>query len=194
MELNKEELSLIKDTGFLIAKAEITKKLYKLMEAVKIDLKEVIENSNFNFPNRTRIENGKISRGENYLNLPYMVLDFPSLFLKDDVFAYRTMFWWGNFFSATLQLQGKSYRNYRNKIADNIDYLENKNIFIGVGKSPWHYHYGKDNYVLLTSSHKKHVLNHDFLKLSKKIDLEEWNNLPEFSSVFLAGLLSILNC
>jgi len=48
----------------------------------------------------------KISRGENYLGLPYLVLDYPRLFRPDAVLAIRTFFWWGHFFSSTLQLSG----------------------------------------------------------------------------------------
>jgi hypothetical protein len=50
--------------------------------------------------------NGKISRGENYQLLPYIILDYPSYFSRNNIFAVRTMFWWGNFFSITLHLSG----------------------------------------------------------------------------------------
>ena len=40
----------------------------------------------------------KISRGEQYLGLPYVMLDYPRIFSKENVFAIRTFFWWGNYF------------------------------------------------------------------------------------------------
>ena len=48
----------------------------------------------------------KIAKGENYLQLPYVLLDYPRCFDKENIFAIRTMFWWGNFFSITLHLSG----------------------------------------------------------------------------------------
>ena len=58
----------------------------------------------------------KISKGENYNGFPYIILDFPSTFSKENIFAVRTMFWWGNFISITLHLKG----SYKNMYAANI--------------------------------------------------------------------------
>lgn len=48
----------------------------------------------------------KISRGEHYGGLPYRVLDFPRYFEQENVLAWRTVFWWGQFFSITVHLKG----------------------------------------------------------------------------------------
>ena len=76
---------------------------------------------------------------------------------------------------------------------DNIDKLLGKGIFIGVGKTPWHYHYGDDNYLPLAKDHSKHLGNCNFLKLSKKISISEWEQLPSFASEFLNLTLSVLS-
>jgi hypothetical protein len=88
------------------------------------------------------------------------------------------MFWWGNFFSFTLHLEGIALDQYRKTIVDNIDKLFDKNIYMGVGETPWQYHYGTDNYLTLTKKHSKIISNCKFLKLSKKISLSEWEKLP----------------
>ena len=49
----------------------------------------------------------KISKGENYKDLPYVMLDYPRCFQKEKTIAIRTFFWWGNFFSINLQLSGE---------------------------------------------------------------------------------------
>lgn len=192
MNFKEKELNILQDTDFLLTKSAVLDKIYKLLEDSRSELIKTVDNSNFSFPDRTDIVTGKISRGENYKNLPYMVLDYPTLFTNESSFAFRTMFWWGNFFSSTLHLEGRALDEYRKIIANNIDRLLNKNIYIGVGETPWQYHYSMDNYLPLTKEHAESISNCSFLKLSKKILLVEWEKLPSFASNFLNLLLSVL--
>lgn len=192
MQFSEKELSVLEDTDFLLTKANVLDKIYNLLGTTRAELIKGVKESDFTFPEGTDLQTGKISRGENYLCLPYMVLDYPALFTSENTFAYRTMFWWGNFFSATLQLEGKSLNKYRNTFVAKIDKLTNNNIYIGIGETPWRYHYGNDNYTLITESHKKHITHCRFLKLSKKSDLKEYKGVPEFSKNFLEFILSLL--
>jgi len=193
MDFTEKELRVLKDTDFLLTKSMVLEKIYKLLEETKEELIKSVTKTNFSFPEGTDIVNGKISRGENYKNLPYMVLDYPTLFTNESSFAFRTMFWWGNFFSSTLHLEGKALDEYRKIVMDNIDKLQNKDIFIGVGETPWQYHYGEDNYVPLSQDHSNYRNNGTFLKLSKKISLNEWEKLPLLASEFLNLMLSVLS-
>ena len=80
-----------------------------------VKLRELVQenvNRGFNLPEEVLIQSPKISRGENYNGLPYVMLDYPRCFGKEDVFAMRTMFWWGNFFSITWHLKGKYSKEY----------------------------------------------------------------------------------
>lgn len=189
---SSKELLALEDTDFLLTKKKVVNKIFKLMEITREGLINYSRNSEFSFPAACTTITGKISRGENYLGLPYMVLDYPSLFSKEDVFSYRTMFWWGNFFSATLHLEGSSLNYYRNTLLNNIDKLLKQSIYISVGNSPWQYHYGKENYALLVENHIDHITNCKFLKLSRKIDIMEWDIVPEFSLKFLKLVLTAL--
>ncbi len=193
MHLTEKELLILQDTDFLLTKAAALKKISGLLEETREELKRCVENSNFSFPDGTELLNGKISRGENYRTLPYIVLDYPTLFSKNSVFAYRTMFWWGNFFSATLHIEGVALDNYKNTITLNLNRLLKKDIYIGVGDTPWQYHYEEANYVLLSNAHRDFITNSKFLKLSKKIELKKWNDVSEFSTNFFKLMLSVLN-
>ncbi len=192
MPLTEKELLILQDTDFLLTKATVLEKITELLGQTREELKRCVDNSNFSFPEGTDILNGKISRGENYKNLPYMVLDYPALFSTKTVFAYRTMFWWGNFFSASLHIEGIALNYYRNSITSSFEKLLNKNIYIGVGETPWQYHYEEDNYSLLNEAHRDFITNSKFLKLSKKIELKKWNDVPEFSTNFFELMLSVL--
>ena len=92
MQLKEKELLILQDTDFLLTKTTVLEKINELLGQTREELKESVENSNFSFPNGIDLLNGKISKGENYKNLPYMVLDYPALFTTKTVFAYRTMF------------------------------------------------------------------------------------------------------
>ena len=102
------------------------------------------------------------------------------------------MFYWGNFFSATLHLQGESLDIHRDSISNNFNDLLNKNIYISVGVTPWEYHYGSDNYMPLSEDHRELITTCSFLKLSKKMDINDWQKVPEFASGFFKMILEIL--
>ena len=105
MDISEKELKVLQGTDFLLTKAAVLEKIYKLLEDTRSKLIKNVKSTNFSFPDGTDIVTGKISRGENYRNLPYMVLDYPTLFTNESSFSFRTMFWWGNFFSSTLHLE-----------------------------------------------------------------------------------------
>ncbi len=192
MELTAKELKIINNTDFLITKAKVTEKINTILENTRKELLSLIPTSDFYFPNEVNLDYGKISKGENYKSLPFMILDFPSFFANGNIFAYRTMFWWGNFFSVTLHLQGNLFDRYKNNIYKNAFNLFDKDVFICVGKAPWQYHYKEDNYVLLTEDNY-HLINEvPFLKLSSKIPINEHNVLPNFSLSYLKLFLSVL--
>jgi hypothetical protein len=193
MDITEKELRALKDTDFLLTKSRALEKIYKLLEVTRDELIKSVTKTDFSFPDGTDIATGKISRGQNYKNLPYMVLDYPTLFINESSFAFRTMFWWGNFFSSTLHLEGNALDEHRKIITENCDNLLNNNIYIGVGETPWQYHYSEDNYLPLTKDQKNLISNCEFLKLSKKISLSEWEKLPTFTSKFLELMLSVLS-
>jgi len=193
MSLSDKELSMIEDTDFLITKVNIISEIVILMETTKARLVEAIERENLDIVSKTELQNGRVFKGEYYRELPFVTLDLPRIFEKENVFAYRTMFWWGNFFSATLHLQGEYLELHRAKLLSNFDMLLHQDIYICVGKTPWEYHYGKDNYVKLSSQHKEIIQNSSFIKLSKRIPLEQIESVPQISSSFFLYLASVLS-
>lgn len=190
---SRRELSLLQDQDFLQTKKTIISKIQQLLGIAQKELEQNLAQSQFSDGVISRFRPMKISRGENYRDLPYLVLDYPATFSKEDIFAFRTMFWWGNFFSCTLHLQGRSLSFYRTKILENMDQFVGENYYLCIGDSPWEYHYGSDNYKLISSNDIDTIKKCRFLKLSKKIDLDKWEVLPAFSTSCLSHFLKILN-
>jgi len=188
--LNTEELDLLSRTDFLTTKANALAKVNQLLSHSREELRKVIEKTEFNFPGNTNLLSGKISIGENYRGLPYQVLDYPSLFDQEDIFAFRTLFWWGNFFSVTFQLSGKSCDYYRSSLIDKLPNLVQQEFYICINESPWEHHHEADNYKLLEESDADILANHPFIKLSKKLSIDQYAELPRFSTEFLRNIIS----
>lgn len=171
------------DKDFLTTKFAITNKVAGLFNHALLRIEQEIEANPFLLKNTWTEQSPKISKGENYRLLPYIILDYPRRFSKVEVFAFRTMFWWGNFFSCTLHLQGDALNQY----IENIDkHFHNAyhDIFICVNHTPWEYHYERDNYMPaneLTRQDFANVLGKSFLKISRKTDIGNWAGIPDFT-------------
>ena len=191
--IHNRELHVIQDQDFLLTKLQVIAKIRTLMEQTSVQIRQKLEESGKSQQFMTTLGKAKISKGENYRGLPYMVLDYPSYFSKKNIFAFRTMFWWGNFFSSTLHLQGKYLDLVRDDFIENLKKLHSdKSIYICTGDTPWEYHYGNDNYKLISPGDKELIETHDFLKLSKRFELDQWRDLPVLSSAFILQLNMIM--
>lgn len=194
MQLTEREFNVLSDTDFLLTKVQVISKMEQLLSDTRSELRKVVGNEQFLFPNDADKVAGKISKGENYQGLPYLVLDYPAYFTKADIFVFRTMFWWGNFFSCTLHLQGDSLNQYRGKLIAHLGTLkEQDEIYISVGENPWQYHYNTDNYKLISTIDETHIINARFIKISIKIPLSDWSEVPEQTTSFLKMVLKVLS-
>ena len=196
-ELTEREIEILHDTEFLKLKISVLRKFWNLLDDTRYKLLEDIKTYNYPFPERTDVKTGKISRGEFYKQLPYMVLDFPKLMKQDSILAIRTMFWWGNFFSCTMHLQGFALENYRKVILNHIEKIKSQNFYVCVNSTPWEYHFGEDNYQytpdLNDDTLRNIVEKGDFIKLSKKISLRQWPEVPDFTISTFHQFMEILN-
>ena len=107
---------------------------------------------------------------------------------RGDVFAVRTMFWWGHFFSVTLHLKGQYKKQFQQNLLSNVPFLTAQQFYLCVSEDEWRYEFEEDNYMPLTqlnsSDVEKILLANDFCKLSAKISLPHWNQ----SKALILGL------
>ena len=124
----------------------------------------------------------KISRGENYQGLPYVMLDYPRCFGKTDSFAIRVMFWWGNFFSLTLHLKGKYKNEIAQSILDNVQLLADHKFFISINADEWRHDFHPDNYRPIRDATAECIHEHSvekgFCKIAVKTELKDWEKMP----------------
>ena len=182
--LSQKELEALGDREFLLLKRNVTDKLLRELNEVKLAVKSSTAFSSINFPEGTDMWVGKISKGENYLGLPYLVLDFPKLFSKKEVLAFRTMIWWGRLVSCTL-LKSVEDKGEVRRITERLRAMKNKNVWICIHESPWHHHFGLDNYVKLESLRAEEVIacvsRSGFIKLARKIPIRQISRMRSFA-------------
>ncbi len=180
IRLSPEEEALVIRPDWILTKNNVIQKTQKLFSSLQAGEQKAMGTYIDLVPPEIIDSTAKISRGENYRGLPYLVLDYPKYFSKEDVFAIRMLFWWGNFFSATLHLSGSYKKEYQNKIIQSIDLLKNNDFFICVNQTPWEYHFEPDNYLpineMKADQFRNRVNENAFIKLSGKISIEQWND------------------
>ena len=184
------------DTDFLLTKAIVSKKVNALLNQTHDQLKQFVEAQHLAFPEGVLLKAGKISRGENYQHLPYLLLDYPRKFAQDDVFALRTMFWWGNFYSVTFQLGGQSWQRYRAAVMHNIGELQGASVSLCLSEDPWQHHRDSTYYRSLntmdTESVRKKLEQQNFLKLATFLTVDEWHALPGQALSFFKTMIRLI--
>jgi len=177
--LSEKELSLVNDEGWILTKQVIINKVYNLFSELVPVISSSLNGNAIVLPGEITSSLPRIYKGENYLQLPYVMLDYPAYFKGEDIFAIRTMFWWGNFFSITLHLSGKYKLMFEETLLGNIDKLKH-DFFVAIGKDQWQHHFQESNYLqtsMISNDQLKENWNkHRFLKLALKFSLSNWNN------------------
>lgn len=185
IRLSIKELEDISERDFFISKKIITQKIFEQLSLLAEQTKADKIFDGVSFPEGTDITTGKISKGENYLGFPFVMLDFPRLFSNEKTFAVRTMIWWGNFCSNTLLLSGEPLESRRAVLLKRSPLLKKKDFSICMHESPWHHHFESDNFFpvkkLTMLEMEKMIYESAFFKIAKKIPANEVNRLVSFS-------------
>lgn len=182
IQLSAREMELVNNTGWIFTKQLIIEKVYLLLGQLHKDYEKIILEERLFLPSALQKPGGKISKGENYLGLPYAILDYPAMFSKEKIFAVRTMFWWGNFFSISLHLSGENFKKIPD-FAEAIQFLKEKDFSVSINESEWHHHFHPSNFVNINDLGEEKIKKlgeKTFLKIAKKTELAEWNSAPEF--------------
>lgn len=178
--LSDKELSLVTNAEWILTKQVIIEKVYHLFAEIIPAVKLAILNEQSSLPTEVISSVPKIYKGENYLQLPYVMLDYPRCFDKENIFAVRTMFWWANFFSITLHVSGIYVADLKEKLLKNKTLLET-DFYIGINENQWEHHFEVNNFVpyhqLTAAQHTKLFRQNDFIKLALKFDLHQWNHM-----------------
>jgi len=195
IQLSEEERDLVINTEWILTKHRVVKKVYEMFGEINEMMRQELIHHNHLFPENLKYRGGKISKGDNYQLLPYVILDYPSFFGKNNIFAVRTMFWWGNFFSVTLHLSGDHKTKYINNSSALFSFLKRNNFSICVSEQEWQHHFRENNYVssqTLTYLEYQRIVEMPFFKVAKKLSVTHWDEAPDFIIKTFREVLQLL--
>src|SRR6185295_12255561 len=182
IQLSPFEMNLLNNSEWILTKNLIVKKAQRLLEQVQENIWQHVKKNCVDLPYEVISISPKISKGENYRGLPWLMLDYPRFFEKEKVFAIRTMFWWGNFFSTTLHLSGEYKERYNSAIARAYRDISQNEFCTCIHDEQWHHHFEKENYLPVKSfsagEFADQINKRSFIKLSSKLSFLEWNDAP----------------
>ena len=193
--LSTDELQLVTNTDWILTKRKIMDTVNEMLGQISEHQQQVIENESNWLPDAVMQSTPKIAKGENYLQLPYMLLDYPRCFNDGNIFAVRTMFWWGNFFSITLHLSGSYKTMFQQKIIENLSAVKQQ-VFVCINENQWQHHFEADNYADIKKTGKNElqemILEKQFIKLAIKFPLQSWDTIPSLIDKAFEELIKML--
>lgn len=180
--LSPTELELVNNSDWILTKNAVIDKVYTLFGGLSEVYHTELEEKSFSTVGQTGFRSPKISKGEQYRGLPWVMLDYPRYFTTSDTFAVRSFFWWGKFCSITLQLSGIFCEKYAGTLQQYFhSHPEStRDWYIGKGEDAWQHHFEENNYQPLEEFTVENFATLPFIKLAKKISLQDWTLLPDF--------------
>ncbi len=195
IRLSTEEEALVCRTDWILTKNRIIEKIKIVFASLQTQEQRAFELSKY-LKTEELNTSPKISKGENYKGLPYLVLDYPRFFNREDIFLIRSFFWWGNFFSTTLQLSGKFKTKYEDKLIASFDQLQSQHFYICINDDQWQHHFEADNYLSLPDlspvRFEEIIVQRPFIKLSKKMPIGQLHDIEESLLDNFNQLISVL--
>ncbi len=180
VKLSAAEMALACNSELLLTKNRIIEKVYELFGELAETYRSATKNSNL--PPEILSATPKISRGENYLGLPWVVLDYPRYFKGEDFFSIRTFFWWGHYFSMAFLVKGKWLEliDLENVTTNAFE----KEWLISTVLDPWQHHISQENTILINELNanaiQDFITKNGFLKLQVKIEIKDWDEVQNF--------------
>ncbi len=110
------ELRLATNREFILTKNAIIQKVYDQFGHLGKLLFEVLKPMQITCPEVFGTM-PKISKGENYMGFPWVMLDYPRFFHKEEGHcALRTFFWWGHYYLVQIQVSHRFKERMLEKI------------------------------------------------------------------------------
>lgn len=170
LQFSEQESSIVKDAELILTKNRIIVKLQQVFGGVAASFQEDFNQGRWQLPAEVLQIPPKVSKGEQYRGLPYVMLDYPRFFSKEDVLAVRTFFWWGHHCSVTVHLKGIYLQKYLPFLLQNLKKGKLNGFRICTDGDEWNHNVEEykptDAFELLN--------NPLFLKIGKALPLENW--------------------
>ena len=169
------EMELVSSPDIILTKNAILQKIKSFFEEIQMKQQDVLKKYSSQLPEEVLRISPKISRGENYKGLPWLVLDNPRHFQHNNIFAIRTMFWWGSFFSITLHVSGNNKNDLLKNLTGNVSLLAKNDFYIYTGTKEWEHDIDPGSYKKLSGINEEELQRifstNNFLKIAVKFSI-----------------------
>ena len=195
IQFSQEELNLAENAEWILTKNGIIRKIMSVFGTLADEYRKSLEDKMASLPQETFSFSPKISRGEQYQGLPYVMLDYPRVFSKDDVFAVRSFFWWGNYTSLTLHVKGRYKDLFLEKISKGIQFFSEENYSVAISDDEWRHDFEIENYTSVKGSEllfEEITKQKEFIKLAKRWPIRQANQMVELFATQFANVMNVL--
>lgn len=125
----------------------------------------------------------RITRGENYLGLPWVTMDHPRMFGQQGVSAVRCIFWWGHHFSCTWHCSGVFKKEMEERVLQRFNRIAQTNWLVYSGSNEWAHELSDahlESGSITQSDFERILKQRDFFKLCKFLPLERFSEAGAF--------------
>ena len=184
-KLTNKEFELILDKKYPLLKKNAIDKIQHHLHGIGEEL-----SLNILITNLLHSNSYKISKGENYMHLPYLVLDLPKIEGNNFPILCRTMFWWGKYFSLNVLIRKDAYdmATFEKKLRNNNP----PGIYILLNDKLWQQDLDSNDYKKITDWSEKINIKGAYLKLSIKHSIADMETLSEKATYYYSLILSCL--
>jgi hypothetical protein len=197
IRLSPKEMELVMNADWILTKNSVLQKTNQLLAQLLGRQQGYLLLHNKKVPADLIQQSPKISKGDNYQGLPYLVLDHPKYFDRSGIFAIRSFFWWGNFFSVTLHLSGHFKTVLEPTILAAFPILQQQGFYCCVHTDQWQHHFERSNYVpaaeMEATTFSSEITGKAFIKLAKKIPLQQWDEVDNMLLTDFSQLIDIVS-
>lgn len=176
------ELSLMQNSELFLTKNGIIRNIYGLFGQISSLLTSTVEQTGPDWV-KNLSASPKISKGEQYEEMPWVMLDYPRIFSKDrGIFALRTFFWWGNYFAVQWVVSGIFIEKgiLKEKMERFPENLEGIPLYWGIVADPWDNRIPQEGLTKVgVQGLQKPVMEGKTVKIAIKVSLDDWKKMPQ---------------
>ena len=172
-----EEVACFADRAFFRTKAQVMVKVRQILENLHECFKAELIGCDLLAPESFNPDAAQFVKGEHLEDFPYQYLDYPRHYTREEKFAFRSLFWWGNHMVFALILDGPNIRRYKENIIDRFADIAGNHICLCLSSSLWEWKEGPGYTMELTQDRKSQtaavLANRSFVKLARFIPLKD---------------------
>jgi hypothetical protein len=191
-----KELELMNNIDWILTKQQIIHKIVGVFATQSEQMQVLLHEWKDILPEVATMVPPKIAKGENYQQLPYVMLDYPRYFTQQNTIAIRTFFWWGNSISMQLLIKGQYQPIVAKSIIAQLQLLQQQQFYVCIHQNEWQHHFNEDNFVALQHLNEIELLqifqSKSFIKIAKKIPLKEWDGVDIFLKETFLTLINLV--